>query len=246
MKINNNTILITGATRGIGLAILEKFYPLDNKIIAVAKSLERLNELKKKFPNIVIFCSDLDNRNSISKLCDFIISEHHDINVIINNAGVQVNFGDKRIGENDRLEELYSEMQINYGAPIEIIYKLLPLLMNKKSSAIVNVTSALAFVPKKSAPGYCGTKAGLHIFTKSLRYQYENTPVKVFELIPSIIDTDMTKGRGKNKVSPEELAEKFIKGFENDKFEINIGKAGMLRNLQRISPRLADNILKNN
>lgn len=245
MKITNNTILITGATRGIGLAILRRFYPLNNKIIAVAKSEERLVELKQNFPDIVIFCSDLSNRDSISHLCEFIISKHNDINVIINNAGIQVNFGDNRIDEYDRLEELYAEMQINYGAPIEIIYKLMPLLIKKKSSAVVNVTSALAFVPKKSAPGYCGTKSGLHIFTKALRYQYENTPVKIFELIPSIIDTDMTRGRGKNKVSPEDLADKFIKGFENDKFEINIGKASMLRNLQRLSPSMADNILKN-
>ena len=103
----------------------------------------------------------------------------------------------------------------------------------------------MAIVPKQSAPVYCATKAALHNFSKGLRYQLEGTPVKVFEIIPSLVDTEMAKGRGKNKISPDALAAETLRSIEADKYNIQIGKTKMLFLLNRIVPSIAAGIVRN-
>ena len=93
------------------------------------------------------------------------------------------------------------------------------------------------------APVYCGTKAGIHIFAKALRYQL--VKVKVFEIIPPLVDTNMTKGRGNGKIIAEQLVDEFIKSFEKNNYEINIGKVKLLKFINRIFPSLAEKIMKN-
>ena len=246
MKLRGNKLIITGATRGIGLALTDALHQ-DNIIIAVARNTKRLEELKQSYPNIETITCDLANQKSIDAFVKEISSNHLDANVLINNAGIQVNFYDYSFGqEPEKLQQVKEEIQINFTAIVELTFRLIPLLMQNANAAIVNVSSGLALAPKKSAPVYCGTKAAVHIFTKSLRYQYENTHLKIFEIIPPLVDTDMTKGRGKGKLSPEALAKQFVKAFQTDRYEINIGKTKLLRIIQRISPSLADKILKNN
>jgi uncharacterized oxidoreductase len=121
----------------------------------------------------------------------------------------------------------------------------LPVLLRNENSAIVNVSSGLAISPKKSAPVYCATKAAIHNFTKAFRYQMEGTNVKVFEILPPIVETPMTEGRGKNKISSEELVNEFMNDFKKNKEESYIGKSKLLKFINRISPKLSDRILKN-
>lgn len=243
MQTNKNVILITGGTSGIGLELVRQFYDLENKIIVTSSNQDNLDKLKIKFPNISILSCDLGESLSVRKLIDKCLSEHRDLNVIINNAGIQNNF--TWTDEKDGYYKIENETRINFISPMQIIYGLLPLLTNKQNSAIVNVSSGLAFAPKKSAPIYCATKAAIHNGTKALRYQLENTTVKVFEIIPPLVETAMTEGRGKGKISPKQLVDEFISNFNQDKFESNIGKTRILRFIQRISPKIADNILKN-
>jgi short-subunit dehydrogenase involved in D-alanine esterification of teichoic acids len=92
---------------------------------------------------------------------------------------------------------------------------------------------------------YCAAKAAIHNGTKALRYQLENTSVNVFEIIPSLVATPMTEGRGKGKITPQQLVDEFMRGFAKDRFEISIGKTKLLRLIQRIAPTFADGIMKN-
>ena len=247
MKVNENKILITGATRGIGLALLKKFHEKGNHIIAVARNQNALNVLSEKFRNITLIACNLGDGNSVSELVKEIKQHHQDVNTLINNAGIQVNFYHSRFGEDsNKIQEIKDEIQINLTAPITLVHELIPLLLKNENASIINVSFGLAFAPKKSAPVYCGTKAGIHLFTKALRYQYENSGLKVFEIIPPLVATDMTEGRGSGKITAEQLVDEFIKAYKNDLFEVNIGKTKLLRLIQRISPRIADNILKNN
>ena len=247
MKLRNNKIIITGATRGIGLALLDKFIELDNEVIAVARNQEMLNQLKEKYDQAVIIQCDLSDVNSINSLVREIEVNHPDVNTLINNAGIQVNFYDAKFGEEpDRLEELKDEIQINLAAPIELTYRLMPLLIHRENASIINISSGLAFAPKKSAPVYCGTKAGIHIFTKALRYQYEDTNLKVFEIIPPVVETDMTRGRGRRKITPKDLVREFIDAYRKDRLEVNIGRTKLLRFIHRVAPKIAYNILKDN
>lgn len=243
MQISKNTILITGGTSGIGLELVRQFYELENKIIVASGNQDNLDKLKTKFANISTLTCDLSDSLSVRKLIDKCLTEYSEINIIINNAGIQNNY--MWTDEKEGYKKIEDEIRINFTSPMQIIYGLLPLLTTRQSSAIVNVSSGLAFAPKKSAPVYCATKSAIHNVTKALRYQLETTPVKVFEIIPPLVDTAMTKGRGKGKISPKKLVEEFIRNFKNNRYESNIGKTKLLRFIQRISPGLADNILKN-
>ncbi len=243
MYTRNNVILITGGTSGIGYELVRQFYELENKIIVTSSNHDRLVQLENQFPKIKTTVCDLSNPLAVRNLIDKCLFEHHDINVVINNAGIQYNYAWKE--EADGYNKIETEIRVNFISPMQIIYGLLPLLTVKQDSAIVNISSALAFAPKKSAPVYCATKSAIRNGTKALRYQLENTTVKVFEIIPPLVDTAMTQGRGKGKISPKQLVDEFLKNFKNSKLESNIGKTKLLRVIQRISPQLADSILKN-
>lgn len=243
MVTKGNVILITGGTSGIGLELVSQFYYLENKIIATSSNADRLALLKLKFPEIDTLVCDLANGDSVKSLIDKCLIEYQNINMVINNAGIQNNYS--WMDEKEGYEKIEQEIRINFTSPMQIIYGLLPILISKQNGAIINVSSGLAFAPKKSAPIYCGTKAAIHNSTKAIRYQLENTPVKVFEIIPPLVDTAMTEGRGKGKISPKMLVDEFMKNLENNKLESNIGKTKLLRIVQRISPKLADVILKN-
>lgn len=243
MQLNNNVILITGGTSGIGLELVRQLYEFDNKLIICSSNQVNLNNLKIKFPNISTLNCNLADSLSVRTLIDTCLAEYSDINIVINNAGIQYNYS--WMEEKDGYSKIENEIKINFTSPMHIIYGLLPILMSKQNSAIVNLSSGLAFAPKKSAPIYCATKSAIHNGTKALRYQLETTSVKVFEIIPPLVETPMTEGRGKGKITPKQLVDEFKRNFENEKFESNIGKTKLLRFLQRISPKLADKLLKN-
>ena len=239
MKINNNKILITGATAGIGEALTKTFLKLDNQIIALGRNTEKLEELSKLDKRIIPFKCDISKQEELDRLTLFIEQNHQDLNILINNAGIQYNYNFEN--ESQLLDKVAHEITINFLAPLKLIALLLPTLQNNKNSAIVNVSSGLAIVPKAQAPVYCGTKAGIHIFSKSLRSQLKK--VKVFEIIPPLVETAMTTGRGKGKISPQRLVDEFIKAFKNNNYEVNIHKVKLLRIINRISPSIADRII---
>lgn len=240
MKLQHNKILITGATAGIGKALTEKFIALGNEVIAVGRNQRKLDELGKLSTSVIPFRCDITSQNDLDRLSIFVEQHHTDLNVLINNAGIQYNYYFTE--EPQLLAKVNNEVNANFLAPIKLITLLLPVLNAHSNAAIVNVSSGLGLVPKMSAPVYCGTKAGLHIFTKSLRYQLDK--IKVFEVLPPLVATDMTAGRGKGKISPEQLVDEFIRGFAKDKLEMNIGKVKLLKRINRLVPRLAEKIMK--
>lgn len=242
MKPTKNTIMITGGGSGIDLALAKDFLAKDSQVIIVGRSTGRLQRAKQQLPELVTYACDISNPDERDALVREIERNHDDLNVLINNAGIQHSY--TSLEELSSIERVKPELNINLTAPIELSFLMLPLLLQKESAAIINVSSTLAIVPKKSAPIYCASKAGLHIFSKTLRYQLEDTSVKVFEIIPPIVDTDMTRGRGSGKISPEELTQEFMQAFENDQYEVNIGRTKVLRGLHRALPKLAEKIMK--
>lgn len=242
MKLSNHKILITGGNSGIGLALVEKFVSLNNQVIVTGRNKKRLQNVKDKFPNVDIFQCDLAKQFDLDNLLVYLEQNHQDLNILINNAGIQYNY--ELHNEKDILFRVEHEIQVNLTAPIKLTGLLLPILQQNQNAAVINVSSGLAFAPKQTAPVYCSTKAGIHIFSKTLRYQLEPVGVKVFEIIPPLVATPMTEGRGTNKLTPEALVDEFIRKFKKDIFEINIGKAKLLRFVQRISPAIADRIMR--
>ncbi|MBI5962605.1 MAG: SDR family oxidoreductase [Chloroflexi bacterium] len=239
MNTTNNTVLITGGTSGIGLALAKKFLHADNRVIVTGRNQEKLARVQADFPKLVTQMADMSRFEDVEQLA----SQFTDANILINNAAMQYNydFSDPTIP----MDYINKELQTNLVGPLLLIRLMLPHLMTKQTAAIVNVSSGLGIVPKQSAPVYCGSKAGFHLFTKSLRWQLEDSRIKVFEIIPPIVDTDMTRGRGKGKISPETLVEEFWNGFQKDKYEMAIGRTKLLVFIHRFLPKLADSIMRN-
>lgn len=239
MKYFGQKILITGGSSGIGLELARKFQELGNDIIIVGLNRQKLEDVAE-YNGFDYIHADLANLSDVAKLIKRINDHHPDLSMLINNAGVQFEYNLGKGRECD-IEE---EVTVNLTAPIILINGLLPLLI-KNSGAIVNVTSESAISPKRSAPVYCATKAGLSSFTKSLRYQLEGTKVNVFEIIPPMVDTPMTDNKTSKKLSPVKLATRFIKDYANDKLESYFGKTKLLKMIHRISPFFVDRMMKN-
>lgn len=247
-SLAGRTVLLTGAGRGIGRALLEELVARGAKrIIAIGRDLARLEELHAAYPIAQPYAADLAKSEQLDALVTFIKTSAPDLSVVIHNAGTQL-LTDLVDPECDRHQAaLVDEMATNFSGPIELSVALLPLLIGQPSAMIVNVTSGLALAPKQSSPVYCATKAGLRSFTKALRYQaHVRAPhVRIVEALPPLVDTGMTRGRGRGKISPEACAAEIIVGMEAGRNTIYVGKAKLLRAIQGLSPSLADRLMRN-
>ena len=240
MKATDNTILITGGSNGIGLELATQFLKLGNTVIITGRNLSRLNEVKKKFPDLTVFQSDAGNPADIKSLYENISKQFPGLNVLINNAGImrKLNLHDTTMD----LENINQEIAINLSGPVRMVNQFLPLLKKQQQAAIMNVSSGLAFVPFPISPVYSATKAGVHFYTQTLRIQLKNTNVKVFELAPPLTNTDLQNAftaddmKGTQVMDTARMVEVAIKGFSNDTLEIRPGQSNLLKIMSRIAP----------
>lgn len=206
MKLSGNKILITGGASGIGLGLTERFIKENNSVIVCGRRQELLDELKAKHPSLITYTCNLSKPEERENLYKKISHEHPDMNVLINNAGIQqwMNILDPNF-----FEKTKSEIAINIEAPLHLI----SFFQNHNAlNTIINVTSGLSFVPMIKVPVYCSTKAFLHSFTKSLRELLRNKNIEVIELIPPALNTDLG-GKGLHDFAPP------VAGFIDSVFE---------------------------
>ena len=242
MRLSGNTILITGGSSGIGLAMARKLIALNNQVLITGRDVEKLKVVKKELPQLDYFACDLTVKSAVDALVFYVEQTYSGLNMLINNAAVQYNYSFTE--EMNLPEKIEYEVAANFTAPVKLTAMLLPILLNNSNSAVVNVSSGLFIAPKQSASVYCATKAGMHSYSKTLRYQLEEKGIKVFEIIPSLIETPMTEGRGTRKITPEALVEEFLKNFKSGRTEIYIGKTKLLKIIHRLSPRMSDRIMR--
>jgi uncharacterized oxidoreductase len=240
MNITGNTILITGGATGIGFAMAQAFYSMGNAVIICGRRKTRLEEAKRKLPGVHIRACDVSKDSERKSLLSWIKDNFKNLNVLINNAGMQRMIDLKR-GAHDLIGE-EAEIQTNLVAPIWMSAYFIPLLIKHKEAAIINISSGLGFVPIASMPVYCATKAAVHSFTMSLRHQLKDTTIKVFEVIPPMVDTELGKGSLEKEeewnrgIPPAEVAKAALGSLEKDRFEIAVGEAEGLVTGSRTNP----------
>lgn len=188
MDLSTNTILITGGASGIGYAFAERFLAAGSEVIICGRREDKLQEAKEKHPGLKTRVCDVGQEQERIALFDWATSEFPNLNVLVNNAGIQRRV---RLSENEDWERTRQEIAINFDAPIHLSRLFVPHLLRREKPSIINVTSGLAFVPLANVPVYCATKAALHSFTLSLRHQLSATPIEVIEVIPPAVDTDL-------------------------------------------------------
>ncbi|HEY9044936.1 MAG TPA: SDR family NAD(P)-dependent oxidoreductase [Ohtaekwangia sp.] len=218
MKLNNNKILITGGASGIGLGLTERFIQEGNTVIVCGRRESVLKELTGKFPTVITKVCDLAVEEERTKLYEWVAQEHSDLNVLVNNAGIQnwMNITDANF-----FARAQEEITTNIEAPLH----LTSLFINHASlTTIVNVTSGLSFVPFTKVPVYSATKAFFHSFTLSTRHLLKSRNIEVVELIPPALNTDLG-GKGLHDAAPpvSDFINAVFEQLQQGKTEITFG-----------------------
>ncbi len=240
MQTTKNTILITGGSVGIGLAIAETFIEAGNEVLICGRRESKLLEAKQKYPQLHTRICDISKKSEREDLYRWATTEFPPINMLFNNAGIQkeVNF----LTGTPALNDKESEIEINLTASIHLSALFIShFLQQPKECAIVNITSGLAFIPLQIVPVYCATKAALHSFSISLRSQLAETNVQVFEIAPPIVKTELhreAKARKQSErgIAPAVVAEATLKAIKNNRSETIVGQAKVLKAASRIAP----------
>ncbi|CCH53146.1 DltE [Fibrisoma limi BUZ 3] len=232
MDITASNVLITGGASGIGWALAERFLNVGSQVVICGRRLDRLQAVQQQYPQLKIYQCDVGQASERVALFDWVRSEAPDINVLINNAGIQRRV--RLVNAQDDWNESQAEIAINLEAPIHLSTLFIPHLMGKPTAAIVNVTSGLAYVPGAFAPVYSATKAALHSFTMSLRHQLANTSIEVIELVPPAVNTDLG-GAGLHTFGAPvgDFADAMMQGLQAGEQEIGYGTSETNRKASR-------------
>src|SRR5256886_16506471 len=206
MKLTGRTILITGGTAGIGLAFALKLLELGNTVIVTGRRQAVLDEVKAKYPKLHTIQGDVAEPAQIAALAARVKAEFPKLDVLMNNAGIMLH-KNLKVPAAD-LDGLMTEVNINVGGVIRMTSAFIDILTANKGT-VINGSSGLAFVPLPSAPIYCATKAAIHSYTQSLRFQLEETGVEVIELMPPAVKTELSaeiaEGDGITLMTTDEL-----------------------------------------
>jgi uncharacterized oxidoreductase len=237
MQVAGKTILLTGGTDGIGKELAGQLKAKGATVIITGRTPERIEAAKTAGYEVI--AADLSSQAGVDAILSAVIGR--DIDILINNAGVGSDH-DFRIeppdlADNDRV--IFS----NLNAPIHLIAGLMDRLKARPEAMIVNVTSGLAIAPRAGGPIYCATKAALRSYTLALRAQLQGTRIHVLEVLPPVVDTKMTAGRGSKKLSPADCAAQMLDAIQTNANEANVGMTKLLRLVESISPALARRIM---
>jgi len=228
MKLNGNTIFITGGGSGIGRALAEAFHKRGNQVIISGRRTGHLDATIKANPGMVAIELDITNPHSIATVAKHLIEEHPKLNVLINNAGImQLDNAANAIDDNLIIETVTT----NLMGPIRMTSALIDHLKNQQDSTIINVSSALGFIPLAMAAVYSSTKAAMHSYTQSLRYTLKDSWVSVLEIAPPWVQTDLLNSHNEPRAMPlKQFIEETMRVLETDSEEILIEQAKILRN----------------
>jgi uncharacterized oxidoreductase len=242
MKLQHRTILLTGGASGIGLALAAQLVERGNTVIITGRDAAKLASAKRATPGLHTFQSDVSDPDAIAALYLTVLEQFPLLDTLINNAGIMRNLN---VHHHHELGEMTREIDTNLSGPIRMVQQFLPHLKSRAGALIVNVSSALAFVPLPAAPVYSATKAALHAYTRSLRVQLAGSNVTVVDLMPPAVATPLAKEEfaremdGLAMMDTATLARKAIAGIEAGKLELRPGQSNFLMIVSRLAPQFA-------
>lgn len=244
MKIKNKTVLITGAGSGIGLEAGKQFLEAGARVIITGRNLTKLQAAKKLYPSLITIKSDAANEADAKALYQE-IEKMGGIDILYHNAGVGVPPLNLGLPNSNHLTGAVYEMEVNYFGVIRLNNLFMGMLKSREEAAIIHTTSILSIVPSAIEATYSSSKTALAFYVKSLRkhLQIIDSKLKIFELLPPLVDTDMVADRDGKKMSPEQLIKGLIKGLENEKYTIRVGDSKVINLINRLFPSVAFNLI---
>ncbi|SHM23710.1 uncharacterized oxidoreductase [Bradyrhizobium lablabi] len=237
MKLTKRTVLITGGSAGIGLAFALKFAELGNEVIVTGRRQAVLDQVKARHPKLHTIRSDVADSAQIAALATRVKSDFPGLDVLVNNAGIS-RYRNLKASTAD-LSELMVEMDVNVGGVLRMTSAFTDMLTANKGT-LINISSGLAFVPLPCLPIYCATKAAIHSYTQSLRFQFEDSGVEIIEIMPPAVKTDMTadlsEGDGITLITTDELVKLSFASLRTGALEIHPGQSRQLALMRRVAP----------
>lgn len=244
MKIEGKTILITGGSAGIGLEAARQFLAIGAKVIITGRNLAKLEEAKKLYPQLTVIMSDVADEND-SKLLYSKIAALGGIDILYNNAGVMYPTENLGLANDRHLESARKEMDINYLGVVYLTNLFMDMLKAKPEAAIINTTSILSYTPSLQEVTYSASKVALRFYTESLREHLRDlkSNLKVFELLPPLVATEMTANRTGKMLTTEQLVKSLVDGLRKDRYTIRVGDTKALYLISRLSPKKAFSLI---
>ena len=240
MQLKGKRVLITGGASGIGLEAAKQFLANGASVIITGRNQVKLDEAKKLYPAITAIKSDVSDAGDAQKLFNQ-IQQTGGIDILYNNAGVLTDPVNLGVANDQHFEDAAYEVNVNYLGVIRLNNLFMDMLKSRKESAIINTTSILSYVPALLEATYSASKVALQFYTKALRkhLQILNSNMKVFELLPPVVATEMTAARNDKKMTTEDLVKALIAGLKEDQFTIRVGDTKALYILNRLFPKMA-------
>lgn len=223
MQTTNNTVFISGGSAGIGLEIAKSFSENGNKVIINGRNKERLDQALTQLQNAVAIQGDLSIESERIRIANELTHNHPDLNIVINNAGEAYHYD--LANSTNSYELSKNEMNTNYLTVIHLTELLLPHLLQKEDAGIINITSIAALLSYAPLPTYAASKAALRSYNQSLRTALKDTSVKIFEVLPPLVNTGFSAEiGGENGIPPKEVADELLLALEKNQFDIPVGQ----------------------
>lgn len=221
MELTNKKILITGGGSGIGLEVARMLLAKGNQVMIVGRDKEKLETAAALYPRIMTAPCDINDSDSVERLRIHVEEVWNGLDIMINNAAYADLY---TLGKNrSSYETAYQEAMTNYLSVIRLTDLFMPLLRKSTGAAIVNVTSEVIYTPSMALPTYSASKVALHTYTQLLRRSLTAENIKVFELLPPLVNTAFSKrAPGEYRVLASEVAEALVAGIIENRYQIRI------------------------
>lgn len=236
MKPSGNTVLITGGGAGIGLALAVAFMDADNHVIICGRTKETLEAAQKKYPKLDYIVADVSTETGRQFLSFELAGRFPDLNVLVNNAGI---YSMTDIMHPNFISALENELSTNLVAPIALIQKLIPILEKQNNATIINVTTGYVFIPSAQSSAYSASKTALRAITQGLRFKLRRSSIRIVEVVPPAVNTQMNKGKNISLMNPDFFAQKVFRKLVKGDEEIVVGVSKAAKLLSRIAPKFA-------
>jgi uncharacterized oxidoreductase len=244
MELKGKTVLITGGSSGLGLESAKQFIEAGARVIICGRNQKKLDNAKKLLTAVIAINCDVSDAEQIKLLYKETL-ELGGIDILYNNAGVGTQPLNLAVANELHYADAAYEMNVNYLGVIRLNNLFVDMLKSRKSAAIINTTSVLSYLPAVLAPTYSATKAALRFYTESLRKHFEITgsSVKVFELLPPLVETEMTEGLDQKKMSTHDVIKALVAAILKDQYTVRVGPTKILYMMNRFFPNFAFNFL---
>jgi uncharacterized oxidoreductase len=240
MNLDGKKILITGGGSGIGLELARRLAGA-NEVVIAGRDEAKLENARAQAPALRTTRLDVTSEKEAQHALNSVVRDLGGLDLLVNSAGVM---GSYELLSRGTAAETIEKVEVNLGGAIRMTRLALPLLDTSSEAGVVFMSSAVALAAVPGFAVYGATKAALHSLARSLRAELENKRIRVFEVVPPLVDTDLAGSLDVPKIQPALVVDAIVAGLEGNREEIRVGRVKQLAPLARLAPRLADRIVQ--